>query len=335
MWGMIFGALALGSVLGILYLISRFARFRIVQKATKGKKIFGFLTGLVPVLAIALGTGAALGEINAAIVILHLVAFWLLCDAVSKITEKVRGKKFTRYYAGIFAILITAVYLAWGWYLANHVWRKEYVLETDKQVGNLRIVLFADSHVGNTFSGEGFIKWVDRMQAEEPDIVVIAGDYVDDDTSKEDMIAACRALGTLETTYGVYYAFGNHDKGYYGSAYRGYSGDDLVAELEKNGVRVLQDDIVTLDDRFSAGPRGYVRTAPGLPRRPPGHRSHGADGPGRCCTSPDLSPQSAQPWRPWAFPAGPPNGPGARSLWDGGSGRVLKFIRAEQMRKGY
>lgn len=269
MWGMIFGALALGSVLGILYLISRFARFRIVQKATKGKKIFGFLTGLVPVLAIALGTGAALGEINAAIVILHLVAFWLLCDAVSKITEKVRGKKFTRYYAGIFAILITAVYLAWGWYLANHVWRKEYVLETDKQVGNLRIVLFADSHVGNTFSGEGFIKWVDRMQAEEPDIVVIAGDYVDDDTSKEDMIAACRALGTLETTYGVYYAFGNHDKGYYGSAYRGYSGDDLVAELEKNGVRVLQDDIVTLDDRFyligrqdrSEGQRGMPRAS--------------------------------------------------------------------------
>ena len=50
-------------------------------------------------------------------------------------------------------------------------------------------------------------------------------------TSKEDLIAACQALGTLKTTSGVYYAFGNHDKGYYDQAYRGYSGDDLIAEL--------------------------------------------------------------------------------------------------------
>ncbi len=29
MWGLIFGALAIGSVVGILYLASRFARFRV------------------------------------------------------------------------------------------------------------------------------------------------------------------------------------------------------------------------------------------------------------------------------------------------------------------
>ena len=55
-----------------------------------------------------------------------------------------------------------------------------------------------------------------------------------------DNIAHCAALGTLETTYGVYYVFGNHDKGYYGPEFRGYSGQDLVDELEKNRVTVLQ-----------------------------------------------------------------------------------------------
>ncbi len=88
-------------------------------------------------------------------------------------------------------------------------------------------------------------------QAENPDIVVITGDYVDDDTSREDMEAACAALGTLETTYGAYYVFGNHDKGYYGPKYRGYSGDDLIAELEKNHVTVLQDETVPIGDGFS------------------------------------------------------------------------------------
>ena len=42
-------------------------------------------------------------------------------------------------------------------------------------------------------------------------------------------------------TYGVYYVFGNHDKGYYPPEYRGYDGDDLISELEKNNVHVMQD----------------------------------------------------------------------------------------------
>ena len=53
----------------------------------------------------------------------------------------------------------------------------------------------------------------------------------------------------MKTTYGVYYVFGNHDKGYYPSDYRGYTGDDLIAELEKNGVTVLQDQNVLIDNR--------------------------------------------------------------------------------------
>jgi hypothetical protein len=31
---------------------------------------------------------------------------------------------------------------------------------------------------------------------------------------------------------------------------RGYSGDDLIKELEKNHVTVLQDENVLIDDRF-------------------------------------------------------------------------------------
>ena len=64
------------------------------------------------------------------------------------------------------------------------------------------------------------------------------------------MLAACRALGSLETTYGVYFVFGNHDKGYYNNDRRGYNSDDLVAELEKNGVTVLEDESVLVDNRF-------------------------------------------------------------------------------------
>lgn len=250
MWRLIIFGLILVTILGIIYLVSRFAAFNVVKGAAQGGRILSFVIGLALIVVAAAIAALLLGTINAAIVMIHMLVIWPICDLISLIVEKKRKKKFTRYYAGIFALGITVVYLGFGWYQAHHVWRTAYTVETDKPVGNLRIVQFADSHVGTTFSGEGLLKYVQAMQAEHPDIVVITGDYVDDDTSKEDMIAACAALGTLETTYGVYYTFGNHDKGYYGSEYRGYTGGDLIQELEKNGVTVLQDDSIVLDGRF-------------------------------------------------------------------------------------
>ncbi len=85
MWAFIFGALALGSILGILYLISRFAKFQIIQKMARGKKLLAFLLGIVPVLLLVFAIRAGLGSINAAISILHLMAVWLVSDLISKI----------------------------------------------------------------------------------------------------------------------------------------------------------------------------------------------------------------------------------------------------------
>ena len=267
MWAFIFASLFFGMILGVVYLASRFAKFSFLRRLVGKNRFLRFAAGLLLVGLLAMGVRALLGTINAAISVLHLMAAWLICDGISMLAERKRGRRFSRYYAGMFALGITVVYLACGWYLANHVWRTEYALETDKQVEELRIVQFADSHVGNTFDGEGFRRLVENMQAEHPDVVVITGDYVDDDTSREDMVAACQALGTLETTYGVYYVFGNHDKGYYAPEYRGYDGSDLIAELERNGVRVLQDEVVELGEYFyligrkdrSEGQRGKPR----------------------------------------------------------------------------
>lgn len=55
-------------------------------------------------------------------------------------------------------------------------------------------------------------------------------------------------MGKIHTRYGIYFVFGNHDKGYYNN--RGYSGEDLINELSKNGITTLQDQTVLIDDRF-------------------------------------------------------------------------------------
>ncbi|MBP5463475.1 MAG: metallophosphoesterase [Lachnospiraceae bacterium] len=162
---------------------------------------------------------------------------------LSKAQEATGKRPFRVYWKGVAVIVVCTIYLAVGWYLAHHVVRTAYTVETDKSLpgGSLRIVQLSDSHVGTLFDGKEFAEHLRRVQAEQPDIVVFTGDFVDDNTSREDMVIACRALGELNTTYGVYFAYGNHDKGYYNS--REYTAQELDAELRKNGITVLEDEV--------------------------------------------------------------------------------------------
>ena len=233
LWMLLFVALFAGAAAGTLYLAGRVRKFQFIEKLSKGSKKKGFFLGLLLIAAVIAVLWKLWGSMNAVICVLHLMVFWACSDGIFGLIRRFSGKTFKRYYAGAFAILFTAGYLAVGWYQAHHVWEKDYTIETDKSVGDLRVVMFADSHVGTTFHGEGFAQHMKEIQDLNPDVVLIAGDYVDDDSSKEDMIRCCQALRELKTTYGVYFSFGNHDKGYYDPDYRGYDGDDLIAELEK------------------------------------------------------------------------------------------------------
>lgn len=249
-WIFIFILMLIIAGLGIAYLTSRICRFEFVQKISRGNRKVRIIIGLTLLLAVLAVIWLTMGPVNAVVCMIHLALFWFISDIIFFSIEKRISKKRKRYYAGGLAITLCVVYLSMGWFLANHVWETNYTIMTDKEVGELRIVQFADSHIGTTFDGKEFEKYVDQMEEQNPDVVMVTGDFVDDDTSKEDMIDACKALGTMKTTYGVYYSFGNHDKGYYNNEVRGFDGDDLIDELEKNHVTVLQDESVLIDNRF-------------------------------------------------------------------------------------
>ncbi|MDO4161604.1 MAG: metallophosphoesterase [Pseudomonadota bacterium] len=248
-WFILLILVIFSTVSGLVYLTSRVAKFGFMLKLTGENTKLLYLYGLVLVLAVFGMLCLWLNMMNAVIVVLHLMVLWLVCDAIFGFIEY-RQQPFQHYYAGICAVAMTVLALGTGWFLNHHVWTTYYTIETDKTDKPLRIIHFADSHIGTTFDGDGFAEHVAEMQKLNPDVVVIVGDFVDDDTSLEDMKKACAALGSLKTTYGVYFAFGNHDKGYYSPEKRGYSGSELVAELQKNGVTVLQDEAVLLDDNY-------------------------------------------------------------------------------------
>ena len=110
--------------------------------------------------------------------------------------------------------------------------------------------MFADSHLGTTFDSDGFAKHLEKIQAQKPDVLVVVGDYVDDGSNLIYMIEASRALGSFKAKHGVFFVFGNHDKGYYSPSPRGYTANDLVNELKKNNVTVLRDEAVLIDNSF-------------------------------------------------------------------------------------
>ena len=242
--------IALGSlVLGIIYLTWAVGKFSLIKKWSGDKKSrrriisLGFVTFFLVIFS------CLMSFINAVVILLHLVVFRLLMGLIFSIVKKVRKKDFRIYWQGWTAIAVTVVYLTIGYILCNNVWVTKYQLKTDKEMGDLRIALFADSHLGTTFDAEGLSEYIDEMMEHSPDILVIAGDLIDDSTSREDMVECCRILGEVDVKYGVWFAYGNHDRGYY----RGkdsYTEEDIVAEMEKNGVNILQDEAVLIDNKF-------------------------------------------------------------------------------------
>lgn len=241
-----FSALALA---GVLFLITRVHRFTLLRRLAEKHPALAWLASIAAVALLALF--ALINVWTVIVVLIHLMIAWALCDLVAFIIRRARKtpKDKRRYNAqGVAALAVCTVYLGIGWYAAHHVRIEKYDFTTSKDLGSLRIVEIADSHLGITLDGEDFAREMERVSDLKPDAVVIVGDFVDDDSTKEDMLAACRALGELRTKYGVYFVFGNHDEGYYN--YRDFDSAALRNALTENGVVILEDESVLVDGRF-------------------------------------------------------------------------------------
>ena len=240
-------SLAITIVLACLaFLFCRLQRFTVIKNLAVHHKALSWIASLLLVALFCLYM--ARHVMVGIIVLLHLTVFWILSDFLGYLVH--RGVRF--YWQGILAIAVTFLYLGIGWYLAHHVVETHYQLETQKDIGSdsLRIVQISDSHMGSTFGGEDFAGYMEEIAKTEPDLVVVTGDYVDDDSHRDDMLIATQALGRIDTTYGIYFAYGNHDKGYRLEGYRDFTDGDLRKALLDNGIVILEDEVVQIGDGF-------------------------------------------------------------------------------------
>ncbi|MBO7097828.1 MAG: metallophosphoesterase, partial [Alphaproteobacteria bacterium] len=250
MWIIIFWVSIAFAITTLFYVSARIPNLLEFTNIAEWGKFKQFSLGLLITLGFTGIIALCIDFINATLCVMYVAMIWAVSDFAFWLIEKLRHITFEHYPAGWIALVISAIALSVGWYLDHNVWQTGYELKTNKQMSDLKVAMFADSHIGTTFDDKGFAKHLKIIQAQNPDIVFIAGDYVDDGTTREQMINATRTLGQMKTKYGIYYVSGNHDKGYYGAAHRGFSEYDFFNELQKNGINIVQDESILIDNSF-------------------------------------------------------------------------------------
>lgn len=247
-WLIILAAVLAATGLGLAYLTACIARFGFIQKLSRGKKWPARLLSLAVIAAGFTVLALSMSVINAIIVLLHEVIFFLLFGLVLRVVRRVRGRVFRVHWQGWLALVFSAVYLTVGYWQCTQVRQTDYRLQTGKELGTLKIALIADSHIGTTFDGDGFAEQLHRIEAQSPDLLLIAGDFVDDGSNRNDLLRACEALGETRFPFGVWLVYGNHDAGYFSD--RDFTAEELGEALRQNGVQVLEDRAELVDGRF-------------------------------------------------------------------------------------
>ena len=247
-----YGFLIAMGILQAVYFLFRFKRFYFVQKLSRGNKKVQYVIAFIPVLVLIVL--ALFKMVPVVIVTMYLMITWMLCDLVGVIIRKFTKKSCKIYIAGIVAIVLMLAFFGYGYYNAHNIQKTEITVKTDKIIdGNhLKVAMFADSHVGTMFDGKEFKKISQDIMKNKPDVVVVCGDYVDDDTTRQEMLDVTKALGQMKPKYGTYMIFGNHDDPYF--HYRDFTTDELREELAKNHVELMEDDVAEICPRvFLAG----------------------------------------------------------------------------------
>ena len=176
------------------------------------------------------------------------------------------------------AVIITTVSI-YGMINAGNIQTTKYDISIDKKVGNLdslNVVLIADLHLGYNIGCRHMEKMVEKINAQNPDLVVVAGDIFDNEyeaLENPDRLAAI--LRGIQSKYGVYACYGNHDiqekilAGFtFGGKEKKESSVKMDKFLEKAGITLLRDEYTLIDNSFYLyGRPDYERPGRGIDER--------------------------------------------------------------------
>ncbi len=176
------------------------------------------------------------------------------------------------------AVIISGVSI-YGVINAGNIRITKYDISVDKKAGtldSLNVVLIADLHLGYNIGCRHMEEMVEKINDQNPDLVVVAGDIFDNEfEALDDPERLSEILQGIQSKYGVYACYGNHDiqeKILAGFTFGGKSKKQSTVEmdefLEQSGFTLLRDEYVLIDNSFYLyGRPDYERPGRGIEER--------------------------------------------------------------------
>lgn len=149
----------------------------------------------------------------------------------------------------------------YGIFNARNIKVNEYSVTVNKSCGSdkhLKAVLVADLHMGYAIGVDHITNMVEKINEQDADIVIIAGDIFDNSYDGMDDPEGIKAqLKSIKSKYGVYAVYGNHDideKILMGFTFD-WGGKQLNSEKMTNfikecNIKLINDESVLINDEF-------------------------------------------------------------------------------------
>lgn len=170
-----------------------------------------------------------------------------LTDLAIPFIRKIAGADYQRFkfITGAVVAAVTIVIVMAGHANAWHPKTVNLTLNIPKSANGLkelRIAAVSDVHMGTIIGPRKTAKLVKTLNNMEPDIILMAGDVLDEDVGPviRQNLGAC--LREMKAPMGVYASTGNHE--YIGG------GEPSINYLEEHGIQVLRDTSILINDAF-------------------------------------------------------------------------------------
>lgn len=195
--------------------------------------------------------------------LLYVVLFDLL-RLIAKHTKLKNTLLFSRgsvISIGSVVVACAVVTCLYGIFNARNIKVNEYSVTVNKSCGSdkhLKAVLVADLHMGYAIGVDHITNMVEKINQQDADIVIIAGDIFDNSYDGMDDPEGIKAqLKSIKSKYGVYAVYGNHDideKILMGFTFD-WGGKQLHSEKMTNfmkecNIKLINDESVLINDEF-------------------------------------------------------------------------------------
>lgn len=152
------------------------------------------------------------------------------------------GIKVIRYWSFVISSILIIISMIVGNYRFNHPEIIHHTLKSTKQSQHkvYRIVAASDLHLGVAIDKKMLQEYVAMINAQKPDIVLLAGDIADHSTEPIIRQNMAEEFRSIKSKFGVFAVSGNHE-------YFGENPYQLQKYLESAGVTYLRDSAVLVD----------------------------------------------------------------------------------------